>query len=234
MKKNLTEAAMGFNYLSGIKDLSIMKEDLNEEINLTPEQDKELLDIILKYVKDSDDAEAIIQDYIDGETNRPDIQDGDFANEFEAWKKKHNIKEGTCGYSVDGKPADTPAGPNLIKKSDLNESVRKVVRKVLKQVVKEGNYFNSLEEEVNEDIQKAVQEFRENQNRFSLKDIAEKYNLNEIELENALAEEPNEGNAFAVARLKAIKAGEDEFEVGGKKHKVTDVSDDDKEAAEKL
>ena len=92
MKKNLTEAAMGFNYLSGIKDLSIMKEDLNEEINLTPEQDKELLDIILKYVKDSDDAEAIIQDYIDGETNRPDIQDGDFANEFEAWKKKHNIK----------------------------------------------------------------------------------------------------------------------------------------------
>ena len=54
------------------------------------------------------------------------------------------------------------------------------------------------------------------------------------QLENALAEEPNEGNAFAVARLKAIKAGEDEFEVGGKKHKVTDVSDDDKKAAEEL
>ena len=231
---SLKKLAESFNYLSGIKDLSIMKGDLNEEINLTPEQDKELLNIILKYVKDSDDAEAIIQDYIDGATNRPDIQDGSFADEFEAWKKKHNIKEGTCGYSVAGKPADTPAGPNLIKKSDLNESVRKVVRKVLKQVVKEGNYFNSLEEEVNEDIQKAVQEFRENQNRFSLKDIAEKYNLNEIELENALAEEPNEGNAFAVARLKAIKAGEDEFEVGGKKHKVTDVSDDDKKAAEEL
>jgi hypothetical protein len=49
-----------------------------------------------------------------------------------------------------------------------------------------------------------------------------------------LTEEPNEGNAFAVARLKAIKAGEDEFEVGGKTHKVTDVSDDDKKAAEKL
>ena len=132
-------------------------------------------------------------------------------DEFMAWKKKHSIKE-----------------------NNLNESVRKVVRKVLKQVVKEGNYFNSLEEEVNEDIQKAIQEFKENQDGANLKDIAEKYNLNEIELENALAEEPNEGNAFAVARLKAIKAGEDEFEVGGKKHKVTDVSDDDKEAAEKL
>ena len=227
---NLKKLAESFNYLSGIKDISV----LGEEIKLTSSQDEELLNIIKKYVKDPDEANNKIQDYIDGDVNQPDIQDGDFIDEFEAWKKKHNIKEGTCGYSVDGKPADTPAGPNLIKKSDLNESVRKVVRKVLKQIVKEGNYFNSLEEEVNEDIQKAVQEFRENQNRFSLKDIAEKYNLNEIELENALAEEPNEGNAFAVARLKAIKAGEDEFEVGGKKHKVTDVSDDDKKAAEEL
>ena len=227
---NLKKLAESFNYLSGIKDISV----LGEEIKLTSSQDEELLNIIKKYVKDPDEANNKIQDYIDGDVKKPDIQDGDFADEFEAWKKKHNIKEGTCGYSVDGKPADTPAGPNLIKKSDLNESVRKVVRKVLKQVVKEGNYFNSLEEEVNEDIQKAIQEFRENQDGANLKDIAEKYNLNEIELENALAEEPNEGNAFAVARLKAIKAGEDEFEVGGKKHKVTDVSDDDKKAAEEL
>ena len=227
---NLKKLAESFNYLSGIKNVSV----LGEEIKLTSSQDEELLNIIKKYVKDPDDANNKIQDYIDGDVNQPDIQDGDFIDEFEAWKKKHNIKEGTCGYSVDGKPADTPAGPNLIKKSDLNESVRKVVRKVLKQVVKEGSYFNNLEEEVNEDIQKAIQEFGENQDGANLKDIAEKYNLNEIELENALAEEPNEGNAFAVARLKAIKAGEDEFEVGGKKHKVTDVSDDDKKAAEEL
>ena len=115
---NLKNLAKKFNYL-------------NEEINLTPEQDKELLDIILKYVKDSDDAEAIIQDYIDGETNRPDIQDGDFANEFEAWKKKHNIKEGTCGYSVDGKPANTPAGPDLIKMK-----IREVIKKELRNLKK--------------------------------------------------------------------------------------------------
>ena len=46
---SLKKLAESFNYLSGIKDLSIMKGDLNEEINLTPEQDKELLNIILKY-----------------------------------------------------------------------------------------------------------------------------------------------------------------------------------------
>ena len=139
---NLKKLAESFNYLSGIKNVSV----LGEEIKLTSSQDEELLNIIKKYVKDPDDANNKIQDYIDGDVNQPDIQDGDFIDEFEAWKKKHNIKEGTCGYSVDGKPADTPAGPNLIKKSDLNESVRKVVRKVLKQVVKEGNYFNNLEE----------------------------------------------------------------------------------------
>ena len=128
---SLKKLAESFNYLSGIKDLSIMKGDLNEEINLTPEQDKELLNIILKYVKDSDDAEAIIQDYIDGATNRPDIQDGSFADEFEAWKKKHNIKEGTCGYSVDGKPANTPAGPDLIKMK-----IREVIKKELRNLKK--------------------------------------------------------------------------------------------------
>ena len=205
---SLKKLAESFNYLSGIKDISVLGEEV---IKLTPDQDEELLNIIKKYVKDPDDANNKIQDYIDGEVEKPDIQDGDFMDEFMAWKKKHSIKE-----------------------NNLNESVRKVVRKVLKQVVKEGNYFNSLEEEVNEDIQKAIQEFKENQDGANLKDIAEKYNLNEIELENALAEEPNEGNAFAVARLKAIKAGEDEFEVGGKKHKVTDVSDDDKKAAEEI
>ena len=54
------------------------------------------------------------------------------------------------------------------------------------------------------------------------------------EYKKQMVEEPNEGNAFAVARLKAIKDGEDEFEVGGKKHKVTNVSDDDKKAAEDI
>ena len=49
-----------------------------------------------------------------------------------------------------------------------------------------------------------------------------------------LNEEPNEGNAFAVARLKAIKAGEKKFKVGNKEFDVTNVSDDDKKAAEEI
>ena len=47
-------------------------------------------------------------------------------------------------------------------------------------------------------------------------------------------EEPNEGNAFAVARLKAIKSGEKSFKLGDKEFDVTDVSNDDKKAAEKV
>ena len=50
----------------------------------------------------------------------------------------------------------------------------------------------------------------------------------------------NEGNAFAVARLKAIKTGEKKFKVkdpkSGKEteYNVTNVSDDDKKAAEEI
>ena len=136
---SLKKLAESFNYLSGIKDLSIMKGDLNEEINLTPEQDKELLNIILKYVKDSDDAEAIIQDYIDGTTNRPDIQDGSFAGEFEAWKRKHNIREGSCGYTVTakGEELDTPGGTrgmpaNTRTMGMMREFIKKEIKHLFK------------------------------------------------------------------------------------------------------
>ena len=54
------------------------------------------------------------------------------------------------------------------------------------------------------------------------------------EMLKELTEEPNEGNAFAVARLKAIKAGEKKFKVGDKEFDVTNVSDDDKKAAEEI
>lgn len=123
---NLKNLAKKFNYL-------------NEEINLTPEQDKELLDIILKYVKDSDDAEAIIQDYIDGTTNRPDIQDGSFAGEFEAWKRKHNIREGSCGYTVTakGEELDTPGGTrgmpaNTRTMGMMREFIKKEIKHLFK------------------------------------------------------------------------------------------------------
>ena len=74
---NLKKLAESFNYLSGIKNVSV----LGEEIKLTSSQDEELLNIIKKYVKDPDDANNKIQDYIDGDVNQPDIQDGDFIDE---------------------------------------------------------------------------------------------------------------------------------------------------------
>ena len=40
-----------------------------------------------------------------------------------------------------------------------------------------------------------------------------------------------EGNEFGAARAKAIAAGDSEFEVDGKKYKVTSVDDEDKENA---
>ena len=61
-----------------------------------------------------------------------------------------------------------------------------------------------------------------------------------VELEEYLNEEPNEGNAFAVARLKAIKTGEKKFKVKDRKSgkekefDVTNISDDDKKAAAEL
>ena len=44
----------------------------------------------------------------------------------------------------------------------------------------------------------------------------------------------NEGSAFNSARLKAIEAGEDEFEFDGKKYPVTNVDKEDKELAKEL
>ena len=41
------------------------------------------------------------------------------------------MEEGTCGYSVDGKPADTPAGPDLIKMR-----IREVIKKEIKSLNK--------------------------------------------------------------------------------------------------
>jgi hypothetical protein len=41
------------------------------------------------------------------------------------------MEEGTCGYSVDGKPADTPAGPDLIKLK-IRELIKKEIQNLKK------------------------------------------------------------------------------------------------------
>ena len=65
-----------------------------------------------------------------------------------------------------------------------------------------------------------------------------------IEFMNSIMRDPNvkaqikesvdEGNAFGTARLKAIEAGEDEFEFDGKTYPVKSVDKEDKEAAEDM
>ena len=40
------------------------------------------------------------------------------------------MEEGTCGYSVDGKPANTPAGPDLIK-----VKIKEFIKEELKQLI---------------------------------------------------------------------------------------------------
>ena len=54
------------------------------------------------------------------------------------------------------------------------------------------------------------------------------YEINEVE------EKVEEGNEFGAARAKAIANGDSEFEVDGKKYKVTNVDKDDKENAKKF
>ena len=48
------------------------------------------------------------------------------------------INEGTCGYSVDGKPADKPAGPHLIRKA-----IRKEIKSLHEQ--RENRYVVTMD-----------------------------------------------------------------------------------------
>ena len=115
---NLKKVSKEFNYL-------------NEEVEITSDQENELRDIMLKHVGYPDVAEEMINDFLYPMFGKElDISllgniSGDFEDEINAWKKKHNLKEGTCGYSVDGKPASKPAGPHLIRKA-IREEIKKL------------------------------------------------------------------------------------------------------------
>lgn len=183
MKKNLKEAAIGFNYLSGVKDLSIMKEDTEFGKGITPEEEAKwqqflkdnpgvtIGDIMknpeirsiwrrrasekgpdVKYISGDLDNATIelegkvynnvsFEDADEINTGRmaydepirheytADVDGAIFTVETESFGEEgerevqwdtleaeyKTTDEGTCGYSVDGKPADKPAGPNLIK-----------------------------------------------------------------------------------------------------------------------
>ena len=125
---SLKKLAESFNYLSGIKDISV----LGEEIKVTSNQEEELMDIMLKYIKDPDDAQEVIDNYLGREPDSGfkafDIRalgnvSGDFEDEVKAWAKKHiGLNE---AVKINGKD-----------KNDLNESIRKVIKKEIKSLSK--------------------------------------------------------------------------------------------------
>ena len=63
----------------------------------------------------------------------------------------HHMKEGTCGYGVDGKLGEEPAGPHLMKKKK-----RKLLRSKTEQVIEaiKGNLCIECGNPVNEDLRK--------------------------------------------------------------------------------
>ena len=73
-----------------------------------------------------------------------------------------------------------------------------------------------------DEIDQFVAKFRAEYDMDETPDFDEDPSFQESE---ELAEEPNEGNKFTGEREKAIAAGEDEFEVDGKKYKVKEGSD---------
>ena len=91
------------------------------------------------------------------------------------------------------------------------------------------------DEEVNEDMRLAVEESQKKGGDFN--SIAEKYNVDRFELEEAVERaleelknvdrdrdeldgETNEGNAYIDAMRTAKEAGKDEFEFNGETHKI--------------
>jgi len=116
-------------------DIAQAEEGLNEGMPTVFDNKSmdELLDIILKYVKDPDDAEEELERFDQGGFDA--MSDFVTANllrdpEYKAWYNKlHSIEEGTCGYSIDGKPADKPAGPELNEEGmDINDPVLVAMR----------------------------------------------------------------------------------------------------------
>jgi len=74
-----------------------------------------------------DEQKDIINNTLSGEA-RPDDYQKDFDqlkaenDDFESEVANYlGIDEGSCGYSIDGKPANKPAGPDLIRKAIRNE-----------------------------------------------------------------------------------------------------------------
>lgn len=137
MKKTLKEAASSFNYLSGIKGLSVLKEAVTidgKEVD-TGTIKLDGTEMIQRYGIDDalPDIFASAAQFTDG-TELNDEQLSKLTDDYPETIEQiatGQMEEGTCGYSVDGKPADTPAGPDLIKLK-IKELIKKEIQNLKK------------------------------------------------------------------------------------------------------
>ena len=132
---NLKKLAESFNYLSGVKDLSIMREDLSEAITIDKKEidpnSIEIEGVDKSQGPDDGTAEAFVSaaKFTDGQMLNDDqldmMNDSNDSQIRDLIQRKaeeeYSMEEGTCGYSVDGKPADKPAGPHLIRRAIKEE-----------------------------------------------------------------------------------------------------------------
>ena len=142
---NLKKLAESFNYLSGVKDLSIMREDLSEAITIDKKEidpnSIEIEGVDKSQGPDDGTAEAFVSaaKFTDGQMLNDDqldmMNDSNDSQIRDLIQRKaeeeYSMEEGTCGYSVDGKPADKPAGPDLIK-IKIQEVIKKELRNLKK------------------------------------------------------------------------------------------------------
>jgi hypothetical protein len=176
-----------------------------------------------------------------------------YSNPFHSPFVKENDRDETTEMTTEQKgafleavKAYTSFGETVYRKEGLEkvyESIRNLVETAGKNMVKEtegsfdgitvGRHVKRMNESFRI-FEKTLREVHTLQQRLesTYDEIGEVlgkyYEINEVE------EKVEEGNEFGAARAKAIANGDSEFEVDGKKYKVTNVDKDDKENAKKF
>ena len=129
---------------------------------------------------------------------------------------------------------------------DGNDVTSDIIKKIEKGLEKQGYKFTkgyTSDPDLRKDDPKYTGLKKENEENFIVTNSqgdtdvisADPLTINKLKSDSAISqikstkgqkikEEPNEGNAFAVARLKAIKAGDKKFKVGDKEFDLTDRS----------
>jgi hypothetical protein len=121
---------------------------LLKENKITPNQEDELMDMMLSYIKDPDDAEKKIEDYLYGNLSNDytpfDIRTfgnipSDFEDEIIAWTKKHNLNEAEEGENdnrVSQAELILPRGKKVV----LQAEEKDYKRGLIVELTEEGGY----------------------------------------------------------------------------------------------